>query len=351
MSQPSVPAKPVNSGRVVLCYPVEPHHVARIAAVSPAIEVVDAGQEGVAEALLEADIFIGHAKVPVPWADVVAAGRLQWIQSSAAGLDHCLTPEVIASDIRVTSASGLFANQVAEQTFALLFGILRSMPTFYAAQQKREFVRRPTDELHGKTVGIVGFGGNGRRIAEVLAPFHVRQWAADLFPIHQPPHIQALYAADQWHAALPETDVLIITLPLNADTQGLIGASTFSQLKRGAVLINVARGPVVVESDLVAALQDGRLSAAGVDVTEVEPLPTESPLWDLPNLVITPHVGAQSRHRVDVTTDFAADNLARFLKGEPLMNLVDKELGFPRPEHHSVLSEQWRWTPSHRPAR
>jgi D-3-phosphoglycerate dehydrogenase len=347
MSQPNRHAKPEKSMRVVLCYPVESRHITQISSADPSCEVVDAGQEGVGRELMAADVFIGHAKVPVPWAEVVDQGRLKWIQSSAAGLDHCLTPEVIASDIPVTSASGLFANQVAEQTFALLFGILRSMPTFYAAQQKREFIRRPTSEIHGKTVGIVGFGGNGRRIAEVLAPFRVKIWAADLFPGNCPSHVESLYSASDWHDALPDTDILIVTLPLNAETTGLIGESTLANLKPGAVVINVARGPVLVEADLVAALRDGQISAAGLDVTEIEPLAEDSPLWDLPNVVITPHVGAQSAHRVDVTTDFAAENLARFLSGEPLMNLVDKRLGFPRPEHHALLRNEW--TPKIRP--
>ncbi len=328
--------------RVVLCYPVERRHVEQLSAVSPSIELVDAGQEGVASELLDADIFIGHGKVPVPWPEIVAKNRLRWIQSSAAGLDHCLTPEVIESDILVTSASGLFANQVAEQTFALLFGILRSMPEFYRAQQNREFVRRPTDEIHAKTIGIVGFGGNGRRIAEVLAPFRVKLWAADLFPGDCPAHVHTVFGSAEWSRALPDTDILILTVPLNTETEGLINRDTFAQLRRGAILINVARGPVVVESDLIDALESGRVGAAGLDVTEVEPLSETSRLWDLPNVVITPHVGAQSRHRVNVTTDFAAENLRRFLNRQPMLNLVDKRLGFPRPENHAVLSSNWR---------
>src|ERR1051325_8657477 len=132
-----------NSGmRIVLCYPVEKRHYEQICAAAPGHDVVDAGQERIAQELLEADIFCGHAKVRVPWAEVVRRGRLKWIQSSAAGLDHCLTPETIPSPIVVTSASGLFAEAVAEQTLALLLGLLRDLPTFFHAQQKREFVRR-----------------------------------------------------------------------------------------------------------------------------------------------------------------------------------------------------------------
>src|SRR5690606_3086713 len=114
--------------RIVLCYPVEQQHLDQLASVAPHAAFVDAGQERVADELLDADLFIGHAKVPVPWDAVVRQGRLRWIQSSAAGLDHCLTPAVIDSDIIVTSASGLFADQVAEQTLALLLGLLRGLP-------------------------------------------------------------------------------------------------------------------------------------------------------------------------------------------------------------------------------
>ena len=165
--------------RVVLCFPVTEDQVSDLSACSDEIEVINAGQSGIADEILEADIFVGHAKVPVPWDEVVQKGRLRWIQSSAAGLDHCLKPEVIQSDIMVSSVSGLFANQVAEQTMALLFGVYRSALTFFRAYEKREFVRRPTLDFHGQTVGIIGFGGNGRRIAEVLAPWGNRILATE----------------------------------------------------------------------------------------------------------------------------------------------------------------------------
>lgn len=317
--------------RIVLCYPVEQKHIDQLAAVAPDHEIIDAGQERIATELLKADIFLGHAKVPVPWEQVVAQGRLRWIQSSAAGLDHCLVPAVIASDIVVTSASGLFADPVAEQTMALLLGLLRGLPTFFRAQQKREFVRRPTLDLHDKTVGIIGFGGNGRRIAEVLAPFRTRILATDYYPIRKPAHVERLLPPEALEDILPQLDMIILSLPLNEQTAGLINARLLAMLPRGAILINVARGPVVVENDLVDALRSGHLGGAGVDVTEVEPLPDVSPLWQMPNVLITPHVGAQSARRADVTTRLLAHNLHRYFADQPLINVVDKRLGFPQP--------------------
>jgi D-3-phosphoglycerate dehydrogenase len=229
----------------------------------------------------------------------------------------------------VTSASGLFADPVAEQTLALLLGCLRGIPTFFRQQQARDFTRRPTRDLTGTTVGIIGFGGNGQRIAEVLAPFHVRVLATDLFPEDKPTRFAEVWAADRLDELLPLVDVLILALPLNASTTGLIDARKLARLKPGAVLVNVARGPVIVEQDLVAALRSGQVGAAGLDVTEVEPLPATSSLWDLPNVLITPHVGAQSATRYDDVTDFFCENLRRFLAGQALLQVVDKQLGFP----------------------
>lgn len=319
--------------RIVLCFPAEPHHVAAIGKAAPVgAEIVNAGQERVDAELPTADIFIGHAKVPVDWDRVLAAGRLQWIQSSAAGLDHCLVPGVIDSEIVVSSASGLFAPQVTEQTLALLFGLVRNLPVFMAAAGRREFIRRPTDDLREKVVGIVGLGGNGRSIAKAVAPLCERVIANDFYPVRQPAEVDELLPADQLDDLLSKSDVVILALPLNSSTYHLIDARRLGLMPEGAYLINVARGQVVDEAALVEALCGGRLRGAGLDVTEVEPLPESSPLWELPNTIITPHVGAQSKRRVDDTVALVCANLKRWQRGEPLYNRVDKKLGFPHPD-------------------
>ncbi|HEV3023122.1 MAG TPA: D-2-hydroxyacid dehydrogenase [Pirellulales bacterium] len=318
--------------RIVLCYPVERKHLDQIAAVAPRAELVDAGQERIAREILAADIFCGHAKVhPVPWDDVVRRGRLKWIQSSAAGMDHCLVPSVVASSIVVTSASGVLADQVAEHTLALITGLLRGLPAFFRAQQKKEFVRRPTRDLHRATIGIVGFGGNGRRLAEVLRVFKGRILATDMFPVDKPQYVEALWPAERLDDLLAESDIVVLAAPLNETTRGMLDARALAAMKRGAVLINVARGGLVVEEALVAALRAGHLAGAGLDVTEPEPPGPESPLWDMPQVIITPHVGGQSARRIDDMTDFFCENLRRWLAGQPLRNLVDKRLGFPVP--------------------
>lgn len=321
--------------RIVLCYPVEDRHLAQIRTAWPGCEIINAGQERIAEELPTADIYCGHAKVPVPWDEVVAAGRLLWIQSSAAGMDHCLVPSVINSEIPVTSASGVLAKQVADHTLALLAGMLRNLPTFFRAKEAREFIRRPTRDLHGATIGIVGMGGNGRVLARVLKPFETTILATDWYPENKPTEVDELRPAAALDEILPRCDILILAAPLNDHTRGMIDERRLRLLPKEAVIVNMARGPLIVESDLAKVLTSGHLWGAAVDVTEEEPLPADSPLWENPNLIITPHVGGQRKSRIDDMTRLFLENSRRWQAGETLINRVDKQLGFP--EHGAIL--------------
>jgi phosphoglycerate dehydrogenase-like enzyme len=316
--------------RIVLCYPVESKHIQQIAAAAPGDEIVDAGQERIAQEIFLADIFCGHAKVPVDWDGVVRQGRLQWLQSSAAGMDHCLVPSVIESPIAVTSASGVLSDQVAEHAIALITAWTRSLPVYFRAQQKKEFIRRPTRDLTRSTVGIVGLGGVGRRLAQLLQAFETRILATDMFPVDKPAHVESLWPADRLPEMVAQVDFLVLCVPLNETTRGMVNAHLISRMKPGGLLVNVARGPLVVPDDMVAALDSGHLAGAVMDVTEPEPLPPSSKLWDMPNVIITPHVGGQSSWRIDNMTRLFCRNLRRRRADLPLINyLSDKRLGFP----------------------
>ncbi|MFM8398266.1 MAG: D-2-hydroxyacid dehydrogenase [Pirellula sp.] len=317
--------------QLVVCYPVEDRHLQAIQQAAPEYRLLVADQQTIPELIHQADLFVGHAKVPVNWDQVAKSGRLKFIQSSAAGLDHCLARSIIDSPVVVCSASGLFADQVAEQTLALLLGLLRGIPIFYRQQQKHEFVRRPTADLHHKRIGIVGLGGNGRRLAQILEPFRVSIRATDYFPEHIPPQVEELLPHTQLLNLAAWSEILILTLPLNASTRGIMNRSVFDAMPKGSYLINVARGQCVNEDDLIDALESGQIAGAGLDVTAVEPLPAESRLYDQPNVLITPHVGAQSGPRYDDSTRLICENLKRYLAGQPLFNIVDKKLGFPHP--------------------
>ena len=316
--------------RIVLCYLTRPGHLEQIAAAAPEAEIVDASQEQIAREIFSADVFCGHAKVPIDWDGVVRQGRLRWIQSSAAGMDHCLVPSVIESDIIVTSASGALADQVTEHTIALITAWTRSLPTFFRAQQAKEFIRRPTRDLTRSTVGIIGLGGVGRRLARTLAAFECRILAVDLFPLEKPDCVESLWRAERLDEMLPLVDFLILCVPLTRQTRAMIDAAALAKLKSGAVLVNVARGALVVQRDLVAALESGHLAGAVMDVTDPEPLPPSSKLWEMPQVIITPHVGGQAAWRNDKITDLFCRNLVRWKEGRPLINyLCDKRLGFP----------------------
>lgn len=327
------------SKKIVTCFPLSDTHVDQIrVAAAEDFEVVVSDQDQIASDIFSADVFCGHAKVPIDWPAVVDAGRLSWIQSSAAGLDHCLVPAVVESEILVSGCSALFANQVAEQTMALLMGMIRRMPEFFRAQQSREYVRQPTDNLFGKTVGILGFGGNGQRIAQVLRPMVGRILATDCFPEAcqawiDTGTVEHVYSADQMNELFPQVDVVIITLPLSDANEKRIGDEAFGLFREGAYLVNVGRGSVVDTDSMIRSLASGRLAGVGIDVVDPEPLPDDSALWGMPNVIISPHVGAQSPQRIPVTTNLFCDNLSRYQRGESLLNQVDKQIGFPRPEH------------------
>ena len=331
------------SQTIVTCFPVSEELVQKMRSqLAGRFEVIASDQDRIAEDLFKADVFLGHAKVPVDWRSVVEAGKLVWIQSSAAGLDHCLTPEVIASDILVSGCSGLFARQVSEQTLALLMGLIRRTNVFFKAQAKREFIRRPTDNLYGKRVLIVGFGGNGQRIARVLRPLTDSIVATDFYPesgqsLVAEGVVEAVHAASDLDSLLPDADVVVVTLPLSEMNEQLLADKQFAAMKSGAYLINVGRGSVVETQAMIDSLKRGQLGGVGFDVVDPEPLPVDSELWGMENVIISPHVGAQSPLRVPTTVDLFLDNVPRFEQKSSLLNQVNKELGFPHPDHRIKL--------------
>jgi len=338
---------------LVVCFkdtPVESVHIDRIRSAWSAVDIINVGQNDIANALLEADFFCGHAKVPVDWETIVRNRRLQWIQSSAAGMDWCLTPAVVNSDIALTTASGVLADQVAEHTLSLILAWMRNLPTClyeqydHTAPDYHKFLRRPTRDLTGSTVGIVGFGGVGRRIAEILAHFQTTILATDLYPSDKPGYVEELWGTDRLDDLLHQSHVVILSLPLNAQTTGLFNIERFRQMKPDALFVNVARGNIVVTDDLVLALNEGQIAGAVLDVTAPEPLPPEHPLWNLfPNVIITPHIGGQSQRRFDDVVDIFVANIHRWLSGQRMINYLTaegKQLGFPiRSEGYALWSD------------
>ena len=327
---------------LVVCFretPVDECLIRRIANAWPDVNIINTDQKGIGQALFEADYFCGHAKVPVDWEGIVRQKRLKWIQSSAAGMDWCLVPSVIDSDIMVTTAAGVLADQVSEHGLSLILAWHRNLQAFIRDQHCREnnpdwhaFKRKPTDDLTDKCVGIVGFGGVGRRFSQVVAPFARRIIATDLYPENKPEHVAELWPAERLDDLLHTSDVVFLSLPLNSTTRGIFTADRFAKMKKGALFANMARGPLVDTDGLVAALVVGHLAGAIMDVTSPEPLPKDHPLWNFSNVLITPHVGGQIRWRFEDICDIFCENVRRFHAGEPLINFLSplgRKLGFP----------------------
>ncbi|MDO5308049.1 MAG: NAD(P)-dependent oxidoreductase [Planctomycetia bacterium] len=336
---------------LALCFraaPVEDRLVARInEAWSSELNIINVGQSEIADALLEADYFCGHAKVPVDWDRVVAQGRLQWIQSSAAGMDWCLVPSVIDSSIRITAAAGVLSDQVAEHGLALILAWGRNLRSFIHDMRVsdgnpdyRKFKRKPTFDLIGKKVGIIGFGGVGRRFSEVVAPFAEQIIGVDLYPERKPAHVHELWSAERMDEALSVVDVVFLSLPLNSHTRGMFNADKFNIMKPGALLANLARGSLVDTDALIDALRSEKLGGFVADVTSPEPLPPDSPLWDMDNVLITPHVAGQIGWRFDDICDIYCQNVHRYRNNLPLINELSyrgKELGFPLRDGSTTL--------------
>lgn len=284
-----------------------------------------------------AEIYLGHG-FPRPLFEAARAGgesRLRWVHSGAAGIGSSLYPEMRDSDVLLTNSAGIYAAPIAETVLAMILHFARGLDVAVRAQAERRWAadlleaeESPARELAGSTVGIVGFGGIGREVARRALALGTRVVALKRTPGEGPPGVELLVGAGALPELLREADYLVLALPGTAETRGLLDAVRLDLMRREAVIVNVGRGGVVDELALAERLRDGRLRGAALDVFETEPLPAGSPLWDLPNTLITPHVSGISRRYWRRETDLIVENIRRYIDGRPLLNLVDKHAGY-----------------------
>jgi cyclase len=273
--------------------------------------------------------------------EIVAAGNtLRWIQIGHAGVEKDLFPEVVKSKIVVTNTKRLYGPNVADQAMALLLTLTRGMALGFQPDKggaDAEAFRRWTwlksevkpQELHGKNMLIVGLGGIGTQIARRAHGFGMRVMAVDPNPdIVRPDFVFSLDHPKQTLELLPKADVVVLACPLTAETRGMFGASQFAAMKPSAYFINIARGGLVKTPDMLAALKNKTIAGVGLDVTDPEPLPNDSPLWRFPNVAVSPHLGGQSDGARDRQWRLYRENVRRFVAGEPLLCVVDKEKGY-----------------------
>ena len=258
------------------------------------------------------------------------AKQLKWVQVLSAGVDGLLFPEFVESDITLTSAKGFVGPHLADQTWALLLGLLRGIGRSVRERtwDNRMSIRLATWELSERTLGLVGLGGTGIEFARRAQGFDMRVIAVDPEAVEAPSFVHEVWKMDRFHDLLAASDVVAICAPLTPETYGMFDDAAFEQMKSHALLINVTRGKIVDGPALLRALTSGSLGGAGLDVTPEEPLPLDSPLWDMPNVIITPHVAGGSPIRLDRSVGLFCDNLERMLVGKPLLSVIDKEKGY-----------------------
>jgi phosphoglycerate dehydrogenase-like enzyme len=280
---------------------------------------------------------IAEAEVYFGWLgreEFLAAKKLRWIQSPSSGVDRFLiVPELKEGSVILTSAVGTHGACLAEHALAMLLSFTRGIRGAVMQQQKRHWaiqeLRPKVVELTGSTLGIIGFGTVGRALAKRAQTFGLRIIALDAFPGSKPDYVERVDGLPGLEALMREADYVVVTVPLTELTQHMISVKQLAWLKPSAILVAISRGGVVDEMALAQALRDGKLAGAALDVFEQEPLPESSPLWQLDNLLITPHIAGGSQYEAKYIREIFRENFARYVRGQfPLRNQVDKARGF-----------------------
>lgn len=282
----------------------------------------------------------------VPADLLVKAHGLRWIQLLSAGADHALSGALMETHVAVTTTSGIHATPIAEYTIASMLAYAHKFHVIIRAQTRHEWARSgfmaSIENVRAKTLGIIGYGSIGRETARLGHALGMRVLALKRDPaIRRDPGWcpkgigdpegaipEQFYGPEERESILRESDYIPVTLPLTPHTRHFIGAREFAAIKPGAYIVNIGRGEVIDEAAMIEALRAGRLGGAGLDVFEKEPLPPDSPLWDMENVILTPHMSGANKDYMEMASALFADNLRRFDKGEALLNMVDRALGY-----------------------
>lgn len=302
--------------------------VAQIRAASQGADVIVADPQSAIDEVHDAEIVLGFVNPAM----FERAKSLKWVQSISSGVDMFLYDEFVASNVVLTSEKGLVGEHLADHGFGLLLMLTRQLRTALLlgpdSWNHRPEMRRQEIELTGSTMGVFGFGSTGRAMARRAAGFGMNVLALDRDPVATSPEVDEVWDSGRFEDLLHSSDVLAICCPLTNETRGKLNREAFESMKPTSFLVNVTRGEVMVEDDLVDALKTRKIRGAALDVTPREPLPVDSPLWELDNVVMTPHTAGASQFRAQRNLDRFLNNLQRYLSKEPLEGLIDKQLGY-----------------------
>ena len=297
----------------------------RIRSVAGDSEVIFAARAtAVPDALGRATVIAGSAGPDV----LAAAPRLRWVHSWAAGADSDLTAEMRASDVVLTSSVGNGAIPLAEHSILLMMMLNREAPRWMNAQRERRWERFTHGELNGLTVGLFGVGHAGADLARKAKAFHMTVLGCRRNADVPVDGVDEMYPPERLHEFLARCDMVVVTAPITADTAGVFDEAAFRAMKETAFFVCISRGGIADDDALLRALQEGWIAGAGLDAHGVEPLPEDSPFWDAPHTIVTPHNGATTAATALRGREIFLDNLARHFAGEPLTNVVDKVAGY-----------------------
>ena len=287
-------------------------------------------------AVASAEVYAGFGFPRELLLAAAKGGKLRWVHTGSAGVRSLLYPEMLASDVVLTNSAGIHAHPMAETVIALALHFARGLDFAVQSQAQGvwdqsafESTNSPIAELQDLTLGILGYGGVGREVGRLAHVLGMRVLATRRTAMTNDPHAEVIVGdAPGLQRVMREPDIVVIAMPSTAETRGMIGARELALMKPGAVLINVARGNIVVERDLIAVLERGAIRGAGLDVFEHEPLPAASPLWRLPNVLVLPHISGTTTRFWEREAELIVDNIGRYLQGLPLRNMVDKVRGY-----------------------
>lgn len=331
-------AQPLN---ITIAFRIDDESSARIAAVDPRIRLFDAGEiasrhapEGARKAevfgaLAQAEVMFGQNRTAVDYFD--AAPRLKWFQAINAGIEQMGHRGLLGRGFIVTTAAGLASAGIAEYAIGSMIMLARDLHGMVRNQEQHIWAREARSlELRGKTLAILGLGEIGRETARRARAFGMyviasRRTAA---PGATDPDCDELLSYSEIDALLGRADFLVVSAPLTAETHGMLDAARIAALKPGAFVVNVARGAIFDQAALTAALKSGKVAGAALDVFDPEPLPASDPLWDLPNVIVTPHISGSVEGYTEKAVDIFIANLQRYIAGQPLAHVARADLGY-----------------------
>lgn len=315
--------------KLIITHNVHEQQIEAVKRLTPDWELITGRDASIWESHLhDAEIIVGWKKEMSQMFE--STPKLSWLQSWSAGVNSMPLEKMKSLGIKLTSANGVHAYPISETIFALMLGLTRKIHTYVSNQTTKSWNPSGLNlEIHGKTIGIIGVGAIGKETAKIAKAFGMTVLGIR-HSGKKEEFVDKMFSSQQLNEVLPQCDYVVVTLPLTEETFHLFGAKQFELMKQSAFFINIGRGPLVDEKELIAALKDKQIAGAGLDVFEKEPLNEQNPLWDMENVIITPHTaGATEHYAKRVIEDIFIPNLKQYLEGQtPTINLVDYQKGY-----------------------